>query len=71
MKDPGRLVRLLRILPDHVRTAMWGFFGHRGTGRDRVVVQAVITGPEGVVLSVRSDSSNFLFAPRCRSLLRT
>ena len=47
MKAPGRLIRLLRIVPDHARTAAWGFLGHHGPrGRnDRVVVQAVIEGP--------------------------
>ena len=55
MKAPGRLIRLLRIVPDHARTAAWGFLGHHGArGRnDRVVVQAVIEGPEGVLLAVR------------------
>ena len=57
MSSRGRLGRLLRILPDHGRTALRGFFSHRGPRglRDRVVVQAVIEGAEGVVLTVRSD----------------
>ncbi len=57
MSRTGRLARLLRLFPDHARTALWGFFGHRGPRgtRDRVVVQGVIEGPEGVLLSVRVD----------------
>jgi 8-oxo-dGTP pyrophosphatase MutT (NUDIX family) len=57
LSGAGRLGRLLRLFPDHARTAFWGFFGHRGPGRDRdlVVVQGIVEGPEGVLLSVRSD----------------
>ena len=46
MSRPGRVRRLLRLFPDHARTALWGFLGHRVPGgeRDRVVVQAVIEG---------------------------
>ena len=57
MSRAGRVARLLRLFPDHARTAFWGFLGHRGRGGEsgRVVVQAVIEGPDGVLLSVRSD----------------
>ena len=45
------------MIPDHGRTAAWGFLGHRGPRGeyDRVVVQAVVEGPEGVLLTVRQD----------------
>ena len=57
MKSRGRLARLLRLVPDHARTAAWGLLGHRGSRgeRDRVVVQALIEGPDGILLSVRCD----------------
>lgn len=53
----GRVTRLLRMIPDHSRTALWGFLGHRGPRgeKDRVVVQAVIEGEAGVLLTVRQD----------------
>ncbi len=57
MSGAGRVLRLLRIVPDHTRTALWGFLGHRGPSgeKDRVVVQAVIQGDAGVLLTVRQD----------------
>ncbi len=57
MKSRGRLARLLRLVPDHARTAAWGLLGHRGSRgeRDRVVVQALIEGPDGILLAVRCD----------------
>ena len=57
MKRRGRLARLALLLPQHALTAIAGFFGHRGPGGDSeaVIVQAVIEGPEGILLSVRSN----------------
>lgn len=56
----GRLRLLGRLPVDHARTALLGFLGHRLGPRAReraarVVVQAVILGPKGVALTVRSD----------------
>jgi len=53
----GRLARLALLVPQHARTALGGFFGHRGPKGDPegVIVQAVIDGPEGILLTVRVD----------------
>jgi len=54
-----RLGRLALTLPQHTRTAWWGFVGHRlrrGVANGRlVVVQAVIRNAGQVLLSVRRD----------------
>ena len=57
MSDRGRLVRLALLLPQHAATALGGFLGHRGPQGDpeQVIVQAVIEGSAGILLSVRSD----------------
>lgn len=49
-----RLRAFARWLPDHLRTASWGLVSGR-RGPPRVVVQGVVLGPEGVLLSVRVD----------------
>jgi 8-oxo-dGTP diphosphatase len=54
----SRLALFARLLPDYAGTALAGLFGHRFGGRpegERVVVQGVVLGPEGVVLAVRRD----------------
>lgn len=51
----GRLGRLLGALPAYAQTAWWGLAGPRFERTPLVVVQAVVLGPEGVLLSVRSD----------------
>jgi 8-oxo-dGTP diphosphatase len=50
----GRLRSFARWLPDHARTALWGLVSGR-RGPPRVVVQGVVLGPDGVLLSVRVD----------------
>lgn len=50
------LRRLLRALVVYARLAWWGLAAPRvGRGRSLLVVQAVVAGAEGVLLSVRSD----------------
>lgn len=51
---PGRLRAFARLLPDHARTAFWGLVSGR-RGEPRTVVQGVVLGPPGVLLSVRVD----------------
>jgi 8-oxo-dGTP pyrophosphatase MutT (NUDIX family) len=51
----GRLRRLLGALPTYAQTAWWGLAGPRYERVPLVVVQAVVLGPEGLLLSVRSD----------------
>jgi 8-oxo-dGTP pyrophosphatase MutT (NUDIX family) len=51
----GRLRRLLGALPAYAETAWWGLVGPRFEERPLRVVQAVVLGPEGLLLSVRSD----------------
>lgn len=53
-RSPRRRRSLVRWLPDHARTAVWGLFSAR-RGPPRVVVQGVVCGSAGVLLSVRSD----------------
>ena len=53
------LGHLLRVLPDYARTAFWALTdalgGRRSGSAPRIVVQGVVTGPEGVLLAVRVD----------------
>lgn len=51
----GRLRRLAEMLPAYVQTAWWGLVRPRYERTPLLVVQAVVRGPEGVLLSVRSD----------------
>jgi 8-oxo-dGTP pyrophosphatase MutT (NUDIX family) len=54
----SRLALLARLLPDYAATALSGFFGHRvgsHANHERLVVQGVVLGTEGVVLTVRRD----------------
>jgi 8-oxo-dGTP diphosphatase len=54
----SRLALFARLLPDYAGTALAGLFGHRfgeGSSIERVVVQGVVIGSEGVVLAVRRD----------------
>ncbi len=51
----GRLGRLAGLLPVYARTAWWGLAGPRFERGPMVVVQAVVLGERGVLLSVRAD----------------
>jgi 8-oxo-dGTP pyrophosphatase MutT (NUDIX family) len=52
----SRCALLARALPDHASNALAGFFGPRlGGAAERVVVQAVVLGPQGVLLALRRD----------------
>lgn len=52
----GRPRQLARLLPVYARLAWWGLVQPRGFEREPlVVVQAVIRGEQGILLSVRSD----------------
>ncbi len=47
---------LVRVLPDHAKIALGGLFSPRiGSARERVVVQAVVLGADGVLLALRRD----------------
>lgn len=51
----GRLRRMAGLLPSHARTAWWGLLAPRLEQGPLQVVQAVVMGPRGVLLAVRSD----------------
>lgn len=52
----GLAGRLVRILPVYAKTAWWGLVQPRTSEREPlVVVQGVVLGEQGVLLSVRSD----------------
>ncbi len=51
----GRLRRLMGALPVYAKTAWWGLARPRYERAPLVVVQAVVRGPAGLLLSVRSD----------------
>jgi ADP-ribose pyrophosphatase YjhB (NUDIX family) len=51
----GRLRRLAGLAPAYARTAWWGLVGPRLEREPLLVVQAVVLGPEGILLSMRSD----------------
>jgi 8-oxo-dGTP diphosphatase len=51
----GRVRRLAAVGPDYARTAWWGLVARRRGGEPLVVVQAVVLGTRGVLLTVRRD----------------
>lgn len=51
----GRLWRLAALAPHYARTAWWGLVRQRLAREPLVVVQAVVLGSHGVLLSVRRD----------------
>jgi len=51
----GRVGRLLRAVPSYAELAWWGLFAPRLEAGPLVVYQAVVLGPEGVLLARRSD----------------
>lgn len=52
----GAASRLLRVLPDYARLTWWGLVAPRATSSaPDVVVQAVITSEQGVLLAVRQE----------------
>jgi len=51
----GRLRRLAGLAPAYARTAWWGLVGPRRERAPLLVVQAAVLGPDGILLSLRSD----------------
>jgi 8-oxo-dGTP diphosphatase len=51
----GRALRLLGAVPSYARIAWWGLASPRFERGEHVVHQAVILGPEGVILTLRRD----------------
>lgn len=51
----GRIRRLLGALPSYAQTAWWGIVGPRLEREPLQVMQAVVIGDEGLLLTVRSD----------------
>jgi ADP-ribose pyrophosphatase YjhB (NUDIX family) len=51
----GRVRRLAGLAPAYARIAWWGLVGPRLEGEPLLVVQAAVLGPQGILLSMRSD----------------